>query len=334
MASPYQVRPGQKGLDGMDQVYIGIDVSKDSLDTAAYPIRKYWSFTNDEVGIAQIIEKLSKLTPALIVIESTGGYETAVAYALQKAKMMCAVVNPREVRDFAKATKKLAKTDRIDAQVLAHFAAVIQPEPRSLSEEKARELETILARRRQVVEMLTSEKNRLHHAGYPVKEDIQLHIAFLEQRLQKCDSNLEGIIEESPVQREKYYLLQTVPGVGPNLAKTLIIGLSELGTLNRWQIAALVGVAPFNHDSGSKRGTRHIWGGRPSVRAALYMATLVATQHNPIIKQFYNRLCEAGKLKKVALVACMRKLLIILNAMLKHHVPWTVSLANISFSYA
>ena len=181
--------------------------------------------------------------------------------------------------------------------------------------------------------MLTSEKNRLHHADDPVKEDIQLHIDFLEKRLQNCDSSLEGRIEESPVQREKYKLLQSAPGVGPNLAKTLLIGLPELGSLSRWQIAALVGVAPFNHDSGSKRGTRHIWGGRPSVRAALYMATLVATRFNPIIKQFYTRLCEAGKLKKVALVACMRKLLIILNAMLKHHMPWTFSESNLSFSY-
>ena len=334
MASPYQVRPGQKGLDRMDQVCIGIDVSKDSLDAAAYPNKKRWSFANDENGISQLVKEYSKLTPALIVIESTGGYETPAAYALQKAHIACAVVNPREVRDFAKATKKLAKTDRNDAQVLAHFAAVIQPEPRSLSEEKARELETILARRRQVVEMLTSEKNRLHHASSQVKEDILLHIEFLEKRLQNCDSNLEGRIEESPAQREKYYLLQSVPGVGPNLAKTLLIGLPELGSLSRWQIAALVGVAPLNHDSGSKRGKRHIWGGRPSVRAALYMSTLVATRFNPLIKQFYTRLCEAGKLKKVALVACMRKLLIILNAMLKHHVPWTISQSSLSFFYA
>ena len=318
----------------MNQVYIGIDVSKDSLDAAAYPIKKRWSFANDETGINQLIKELSKLMPALIVVESTGGYETSVAYALQKAHIVCAVVNPREVRDFAKATKKLAKTDQIDAQVLAHFAAVIQPEPRSLSDEKARELEAILGRRRQVVEMLTAEKNRLHHAGYPVKEDIQMHIAFLEKRLQNCDSSLEGRIEESPVQREKYALLQSVPGVGPNVAMTLLIGLPELGTLNRWQIAALVGVAPFNHDSGSKRGTRHIWGGRPGVRAPLYMATLVATRFNPLIKQFYTRLCVAGKVKKVALTACMRKLLIILNAMLKHRVPWTFSPSELSISYS
>jgi transposase len=330
MASPHQVRPGRKGKDVMNQVHIGIDVSKDFLDAAAYPIKKQWSFANDEIGISQLIKELGELRPALVVTESTGGYETPVAYALQKAHIVCAVVNPREVRDFAKATKKLAKTDRIDAQVLAHFSAVIQPEPRSLSEEKARELEAILARRRQVVEMLTAEKNRLHHAGYPVKEDILLHIAFLEKRLQNCDSSLEGRIEESPIQREKYALLQSVPGVGPNLAMTLLIGLPELGSLNRCQIAALVGVAPFNHDSGSMRGTRHISGGRSDVRAALYMATLVATRFNPLIKQFYTRLCEAGKVKKVALTACMRKLLTILNAMLKHHMPWIQTESNLA----
>lgn len=306
----------------MNQVYIGIDVSKDSLDAAAYPIKKQWSFTNDQVGINQFVKVLCELKPVLVVTESTGGYETPVAYALQRAHLDCAVVNPREVRDFAKATKKLAKTDRIDAQVLAHFAAVIQPEVRALAEEKVRELEAILARRRQVVEMLTAEKNRLHHAGDPVKEDILLHIAFLEKRLQNCDSSLEGRIEESPIQREKYDLLQSVPGVGPNLAKTLLIGLPELGSLSRWQIAALVGVAPFNHDSGSMRGKRHISGGRPDVRAALYMSTLVATRFNPLIKEFYTRLCTAGKAKKVALTACMRKLLTMLNAMLKHHTPW------------
>jgi len=317
----------------MDQAFIGIDVSKDSLDAAVYTGKHRWHFSNDEAGISQLIEEFNKLTPTLVVIESTGGYETPVAYALQKAKIACAVVNPREVRDFAKATKKLAKTDSIDAQVLAHFAAVIKPEPRSLSDEQAQELEAILARRRQVVEMLTSEKNRLHQARPTVKEDIQIHIDFLEKRLQNYDSNLEGMIEESPVQREKYHLLQSVPGVGPNLARTLLIDLPELGSLNRWQVAALVGVAPFNHDSGSKRGKRATWGGRPTVRSALYMATLVAARFNPIIKQFYTRLCDTGKKKKVALVACMRKLLIILNSMLKHHMPWTITKSELSFTY-
>lgn len=323
IASPHQVRPGQKGKDELEQVYIGIDVSKDSLDAATYSGQKHWHFTNDDTGIGQLIQAIKVLPPTLIVVESTGGYETSVAYALQKAEMACAVVNPREVRDFAKATKKLAKTDMIDALVLAHFAAVIQPVPRLLSDEQAQELEAVLARRRQVVEMLTAEKNRLHQALRPLKEEIKIHIEFLEKRLQHYDSYLEGRIQESPIQREKYQLLCSVPGVGPVLANTLLINLPELGNLNRRQIAALVGVAPLNHDSGSKRGKRHTWGGRPSVRSALYMAALASTRWNPVIGEFYARLCHAGKLKKVALVACMRKLLVILNAMLKHHVPWT-----------
>ena len=321
---PASVRTGRKGRGTMDQVYIGIDVSKNTLDVACYSTREHWQFPNHDTGIRELVELIRTQSPALVVAEATGGYETAVAYALKKAGVRCAVVNPREVRDFARATKHLAKTDMIDAFVLAHFAAVTKPEPRPLSDENTRELEAILARRHQVVEMLTAEKNRLHHARYPVRDDILLHIAFLEQRLVDCDSSLEGRIEESPVQREKYNLLMTAPGVGPNLARTLLVALPELGSLDRWQIAALVGVAPFNHDSGRRRGTRHIRGGRSDVRAALYMATLSATRYNPLIRQFYIRLCGKGKLKKVALVACMRKLLTILNAMLKQNSPWAV----------
>jgi transposase len=306
----------------MDRDYIGIDVSKDTLDVAAFNSNQKWQFANNESGINQMVERLNKLNPALVVIESTGGYEAPAAYAMQKAGIACAVVNPREPRDFGRATKKLAKTDIISAQVLAHFAEAIQPVPRPLSDEQTRELEAILARRRQVIEMLTAEKNRLHLARHPVKEAIQAHIAFLGKELAQIDSSLQGRIEESPVQREKYALLQSVPGVGPHLAATLLIELPELGSLNRRQVATLVGVAPLNHDSGTRRGKRSPWGGRSHVRSALYMATLVASRFNPVIYQFYTRLCEAGKAKKVALVACMRKLLIILNSMLKHHVPW------------
>jgi transposase len=309
----------------MDQDYFGIDVSKDTLDVASYTGRKQWQFSNDDTGICQLVEALNKSVPALVVIESTGGYETPVAYALQKAGINCAVVNPREVRDFAKATKKLAKTDTIDARVLAHFASAIKPDPRLLSNEHAQELESILARRRQVIEMLTAEKNRLHLARKPVIDSIQSHIAFMEKELQQTDLDLKGRIEESPIQREKYNLLQSVPGVGPNLAATVLIDLPELGSLTNKQIAALVGVAPFNHDSGTRRGKRGTWGGRPHVRSGLYMSTLVASRFNPVIRDFYKRLCEAGKPKKVALVACMRKLLTILNAMLKHHMPWIYS---------
>jgi transposase len=238
------------------------------------------------------------------------------------AGIPCAVVNPREVRDFAKATKKLAKTDSLDAQVLAHFAAALKPEPRPISGEEAEGLEALLSRRRQVIEMLTAEKNRLHAARKPVKEAIRQHISYLEKELAQVESNLDGRIKESPAHRTKDNLLQSVPGVGPNLSTTLLVELPELGSLNRRQIAALVGVAPLNRDSGTFRGKRVIWGGRRQVRAALYMAALVATRFNPVIRQYYGRLCSAGKPKKVALTACMRKLLVILNAVLKHRIPW------------
>jgi len=309
----------------VEKDYVGIDVSKDALDVATYNTNRKWHFTNNEAGISQLTQALNEFVPALVVMEATGGYETPTAYALNGAEIPCAIVNPREVRDFAKATKRLAKTDTIDAQVLAHFAAVIRPEPRPLSDEQTQEMEAILARRRQVIEMLTAEKNRLHMARNPVREAVKAHIDYLVKELNHIDSNLKGRIEESPVQREKYELLQNVPGVGPNLASTLVIELPELGNLNRRQIAALVGVAPLNHDSGSKRGKRSPWGGRPQVRAVLYMAALVAARFNPVISQYYIRLCVNGKAKKVALVACMRKLLIILNSMLKHNAPWRFS---------
>lgn len=306
----------------MDKEFVGVDVSKDTLDVASYSGSQKWHSPNSETGIGHLIPALTELAPALVVMEATGGYEAPLAYALNKAGIPCAVVNPREVRDFARATKKLAKTDTIDARVLAHFAAAIKPEPRPLSDEQTQELEAIITRRRQVVEMLTAEKNRLHMARKPVREAIRAHIDYLEKELVQIDSDLRGRIEESPVRRDKYNLLQSVPGVGPNLAATLLIELPELGSLNRRQIAALVGVAPLNHDSGTMRGRRSPWGGRPQVRAVLYMAALVAARFNPLISQFYTWLCAMGKAKKVALVACMRKLLTILNSMLKHHVSW------------
>lgn len=309
----------------MDKEFVGVDVSKDTLDVATYSSGQKWHFPNSEAGINQVIQALNGLIPALVVMEATGGYETPVAYALHRAGIPCAIVNPREVRDFAKATKKLAKTDTIDARVLAHFASAIKPEPRPLSDEQTQELEAILTRRRQVIKMITAERNRLHMARKPVIEAIKAHIDYLEKELGRIDTDLRGRIEESPVQREKYELLQSAPGVGPNLSATLLIELPELGNLNRRQIAALVGVAPLNHDSGTMRGKRSPWGGRPQVRAVLYMATLVAARFNPVISQFYTRLCAMGKAKKVALVACMRKLLTILNSMLKHHVPWHFS---------
>jgi transposase len=306
----------------MDNDFVGIDVSKDALDVATYITKKNWHFPNSEEGLSQLTQTLSELMPALVALEATGGYETALAMSLHKAAITCAVVNPREVRDFAKATKKLAKTDIIDARVLAHFAAVIKPEPRPLSDEQTQELEAIMTRRRQVIAMLTAEKNHLHTARKPVREAIQSHIDYLVKELVQIDSDLQFRIEKSPVQRDKYSLLRSVPGVGPHLSATLLVDLPELGNLNRRQIAALEGVAPINHDSGMKRGKRSIWGGRSQVRAMLYMSALVAARHNPVIKHYYVRLCAAGKVKKVALVACMRKLLTILNSMLKYNVPW------------
>jgi transposase len=305
-----------------EKLYVGIDVSKATLDMAVYSSPQKWQFTNDDPGIEKVVEFLGKMAPALVVMEATGGHETPLAYALKVAGMPCAVVNPREVRDFAKATKKLAKTDSLDAQVLAHFAAALEPEPRPISSGEAEELEALLSRRRQVIGMLTAEKNRLHMARKPVRGSVKAHINYLEKELTEIESNLQGRIQESPVQRTKDRLLRSVPGVGPNLSTTLLVELPELGSLNRKQIAALVGVAPLNRDSGTLRGKRTVWGGRGQVRAALYMAALVATRFNPAIREYYARLCSAGKPKKVALTACMRKLLVILNAILKHRIPW------------
>jgi transposase len=249
--------------------------------------------------------------------------ECPLAAALAVSGVPLVVTNPRQVRDFARATGRLAKTDVIDARVLAHFAAAMQPESRRLPDSQEQELKAILARRRQLIEMLTAERNRLHSArSKAVKANIKAHIDWLEKEMTRIDRDLEQSIRQSPIWREKDDLLKSVPGVGPVLSTTILADLPELGLLNRRQIAALVGVAPFNRDSGNLRGKRTVWGGRSAIRAALYMATLVASRHNPVIRAFYHRLCAAGKPKKVALTACMRKLLTILNAMLKHRTPW------------
>ena len=306
----------------MNKEYIGIDVSKGSLDVAAYTTNKTWQVTNSEKGITRLVNDLSQISPALVVMESTGGYEIPLALALKKASIPCAVINPREVRNFAKATKKLAKTDVIDSHVLAHFAAVIKPEPRNISDEETLEMEDLLARRIQLIEMITAEKNRLHTARNPVKSEIIDHIEYLEKKLSEVNSNLNTKIKLSPVLNMKEKLLRSVPGIGQASSFSLLISLPELGELNRKQIAALVGVAPLNRDSGMFRGRRSIWGGRKNVRRSLYMATLVATRHNNVINRFYTHLCEQGKPKKVALVACMRKLLTILNAMIKNNTSW------------
>lgn len=309
------------------QVFVGIDVSNKQLDLAFRPEGRF-AAPNDEAGFAQVIERLSTVSPALVVLEATGGIEIPLAGALAAAGVPVVVVNPRQVRDFAKAAGKLAKTDVLDAQTLAHFAEVMRPEPRPLPDEQTQTLAAILTRRRQLVEMLTAEKNRLGRARKPVRKSLRAHIAWLERELAQTDSDLAHAIHESPVWREKDDLLQSTPGVGPVLTTTLLANLPELGTLTGKQIAALVGVAPLNRDSGTWRGTRTVWGGRAQIRATLYMAAVVAARFNPVIRAFYQRLCAAGKAKKVALTACMRKLLIILNAMLKHRTPWRTELVQ------
>jgi transposase len=307
-------------------LYVGIDVAKAHLDVAEGSTGVLWRVANDEVGIAEALRRLEVLAPALVVLEATGGYEAPVAAALGAAGLPVAVVNPRQVRDFAKSTGKLAKTlaPALDARVLALFGERMRPAARPLPDAQARELSALLTRRRQVVVMLTAEKNRLGRALPRVRPGVAAHIAWLERQVAELNGDLGRTLRESPLWREQEDLLRSVPAVGPVLTLTLVAEVPELGTLNRRQIAALVGVAPLNRDSGTLRGKRTVWGGRATVRAALYMATLVAARFNPVIRAFYQRLCAAGKPKKVALTACMRKLLTILNAMIKHRTPWQV----------
>ncbi len=304
------------------KTYVGIDIAKDYMEVVVHGDKQHWSFTNDESGISKLKAKLRKLTPALVVLEATGGFEVPVAAELGVAKIPTAVVNPRQIRDFAKSVGMLAKTDILDAMIIARFAASVQPIPYPVPEAEVQELGAIIARRRQVIEMLTAEKNRCHNASMTIKSRIQDHIEWLKRELDDINKKLKQKVKESPIWREKDELLQSVPGVGPNLSITILAELPELGTLNRKQIAALVGVAPLNRDSGTMRGKRTIWGGRKTVRSALYMATFVAVRFNPLLKGFYKRLCASGKARKVALVACMRKLLSILNAMLKNRTSW------------
>ncbi len=313
-----------KGGDWMEKVYIGIDISKDSLNVAVYASSKQWSFANDTAGITSLCKLLAELKPALVVFEATGGYEMPLYIAMSEAGLPTAPVNPRQIRDFARSMGKLAKTDSIDARVIAHFAsAAPQLKPRPIPDTQERK--EVMARHYQLVEMITMESNRLRGARKDLREGIEAHIAWLKQQLKDIDGKMRSGIEQDPVSREKDSLLQSTPGVGPIVSAALVTQLPELGSLNRRQIAALVGVAPLNRDSGMSRGKRIVWGGRSQVRAALYMATLTATRFNPVIRSFYERLCAVGKAKKVALTACMRKLLTILNAMLKHHTCWSNS---------
>jgi transposase len=301
-----------------------MDVAKAQLDIALRPPGARWTVMNDETGMAALVVQLQAMQPTLMVLEATGGYHRAVVAALAAAALPIVVVNPRQVRDCAKAPGQLAKTDPLEARAVAHFAEAVRPVPRPLPDAQTEELRAVLARRRQLIGMRTAEQNRLENAPPRLRTDITAHIAWLEQRVAALDNDLDTTLRASPVWRERESLYRSVPGIGPVCARTLRLDLPELGTLSRQRLAALVGVAPFHRDSGTLRGTRTTWGGRAHVRATLYMSTLVAVRYHPVLRAFYQRLCRAGKAKKVALTACMRKLLTILNAMVKHQKPWHV----------
>ena len=306
----------------VSECFIGIDVSKARLDVADAAGDSGWSVANDEPGIKVLVQRLRALEPTLVVLEATGGLQIPAVAALELAGLPVAVINPRQGREFAKAAGRLAKTDRIDAAMLARFGQALRPEPRPLQPVQAQALEALVGRRRQLLAMLIAERNRLARAPQALHKDLKAHIRWLEKRLRDIDTDLSKAVKASPAWRARDALLRSAPGVGPVLSVSLVAQLPELGTLNRRQIAALVGVAPFNCDSGTYRGARHVWGGRASLRAVLYMSTLAAVRCNPILRAFYQRLRAAGKAPKVALTACMRKLLTILNAMVRTGTPW------------
>lgn len=304
-------------------IFVGVDVSKAKFDGEVIPSGERVVGTNDDAGISELVARLKAIGPQLIVLEATGGYENALVAGLGAAALPVAVVNPRQVRDFARATGQLAKTDRIDAHVLALFAERVKPQVRPVSLEAIQSLDALITRRRQLIRMLTEERNRLPLASPQVKPNIKSHIEWLERQLKDIDRELAETIRKSPIWRAKDDLLRSAPGVGRVVSGTLLAELPELGHLNRKQIAALVGVAPLACDSGTLRGRRMVWGGRSAVRAALYMAALVAARHNAAIQAFHHRLTQAGKPPKVVITACMRKLLTILNAMVRTQTHWT-----------
>ena len=306
--------------------FVGIDVSKDKLDVAVRPVQEQFSASNDDTGIAELRKRLKRHRGALVVIEATGGLEHVVAAALSTSGFCVAIVNPRQVREFGRAIGQLAKTDKIDADLLALFGEKVSPDPRPLPDKDLRALQALVARRRQIQEMLTAERNRLGAAREPaVRQGLKKHIEWLRKQVKDVDRQLGDAIKNSPVWCAKEDLLRSTPCVGPVLSTSMIAQLSELGSLNRKKIAALVGVAPFASDSGRFHGKRIIWGGRAPVRSALYMAALVGVRHNPVLQEFYSRLRADGKEPKVALVACMRKLLTILNAMVRTNTYWKES---------
>lgn len=303
--------------------FVGIDVSKTRLDVHVRPAGQQWSTENNEAGHQELVRKLQALTPTLVVLEATGGYQNQVVAELASANVNVAVVNPRQVRDFAKGTGRLAKTDTIDAAVLAHFAETVRPTPQPMPDAQTLELQALMTRRRQLIEMRTGEMNRLETARVErVRRDINKTISWLTRRIGEVDNDIDKTIRKSAVWREREDLLSSVTGIGKTVARTLLVELPELGTLNRREIAALVGLAPYNHDSGKRQGKRAIRGGRTEARSMLYMATISAVRFNAQIRVMYQRLLSVGKLKKVALVACARKLVTILNAMVRDKAAW------------
>ena len=309
-------------------IFVGIDVCKAQLDVAIRPTAHNLSVTNDKAGIQTLVKHLNRLQPSLVVLESTGGLERQIMLALISAEIPAVMANPRQVRDFAKATGQLAKTDKIDAAVLAHYAEAIRPKPRPLPDQLTLKLRALTTRRRQIIDMIVAEKNHLATAPQVIKKRISAHIAYLEQDLDGADQDLDRFIQNNPLWKENQEILCSTPSIGPVSSRTLLAELPELGTIGRKQISALVGLAPFPRDSGTLKGRRTIWGGRASVRGVLYMAALVATRCNSIIRDFYKRLKAKGKPFKVALVACMRKLLTILNAMIKHKTRWSENFSH------
>jgi transposase len=309
------------------EIFVGIDVSKAKLDIAIWDSEVSWNLRNEAEGWHELVKRLKACKPTLIVIEASGGLEQSLVAELSLENLPVAVVNPTRVRNFARSTGQWAKTDKLDARMIAHFAQAIRPKVRPLRTTEEERLNALVTRRRQVIQILVAEKNRKATTHGSLQERVQQHIDWLESELQDLDREIEHFIQESPDWQEKAALLRSVPGIGPVTASTMLAELPELGTRNRQQIAALVGVAPVNKDSGKKRGKRRVFGGRAPVRRALYMATLVATRSNPIIRRFYERLLANGKEKKVALTACMRKLLVILNSMIRHNQPWRLNWA-------
>lgn len=311
----------------MNEIYAGIDVAKNSLEIAIRPSGENFSIEYTDAALSDLVKQLKKKEPQIVLLEATGGYEKRVLRCIVEAGIPGMAINPRQIRDFAKATGKLAKTDRIDANVIAHYAEALKPKPQPLPDRELEKLKNLVTRRQQIVKMITEEQNRLASCGKENQKAVTRHIQWLKKELKKVDAESDKLISNSPLWKAKAVILESIPGVGPVVSRSLVSCLPELGTLDNKKISALVGVAPFNKDSGKYRGKRCVQGGRSNVRSVLYMSALVAARHNPAIKAFYERLLAAGKMKKVALTASMRKLLVIANAMIKNNTKWSSNYA-------